>query len=127
MSLIGDGPPRSEGIAGALPARERNLVTAPGGCEKGDMSDARSACLARLREMEAALARMERELPDDVRGVGAEARRRVAEFCEQLAAGEGDLAQLAAALREISGMMDVLTARLLLAPWDPRPAPGPKS
>ena len=93
------------------------------------MSDARSACLARLREMDAALARMEQELPDDVRSVGAESRRKVVGFCEQLAAAgsDADLAQLSAGLREISAMMDVLTARLLLAPWDPQPGPGPKS
>jgi hypothetical protein len=91
------------------------------------MSKARRACLARLHEMDAALARMERELPDDVRSFGAEARRKVAAFCAQLAAGEEDLGPLSAGLREISGMMDVLTARLLLAPWDGRPRTGPKS
>ena len=90
------------------------------------MSKARRACLARLHEMDAALARMERELPDDVRSLGAEARRKVAGYCAQLAAGE-DLGPLSAGLREISGMMDVLTARLLLAPWDGRPRAGPKS
>lgn len=91
------------------------------------MSKARRACLARLHEMDAALARMERELPDDVRSLGADARRKVAGFCARLAAGEEDLAPLTAGLREISAMMDVLTARLLLAPWDGRPRTGPKS
>jgi hypothetical protein len=89
------------------------------------MSDARRACLARLHEMDEALARMELELPDDVRGLGAEARRKVAGFCARLAAGEEDLAPLTAGLREISLLMDVLTTRLLLAPWE-APA-GPKS
>ncbi len=76
------------------------------------------ACLARLQEMDAALARMERELPDDVRPVGAEARKRVAIWLDRLAAGGVDLAQFSEAMREISGMMDALTSRLLLAPWD---------
>lgn len=89
--------------------------------------DSRSACLARLREMDDALARMEQELPDDMRALGAEARRKVAGFRERLAAGESGLEDLAAGLREIAGMMDVLTARLLLVPWDARPLPGPKS
>jgi len=40
------------------------------------MDDSQRACLARLHEMDAALARMERELPDDVRSFGAEARRK---------------------------------------------------
>ncbi len=96
-------------------------------CEKEVMADPRSACLARLREMDAALERMEQELPDDVRGVGAEARRALAGFSARLAAGDADLGQLAAALREIAGMMDVLAGRLLNAGWEPRPPPGPKS
>ena len=91
------------------------------------MSDARSACLARLREMDAALERMENELPDDVRGVGAEARRKVADFRERFAAGEADLGQLASALQEIAAMLDVLAARLLCGEWEPAPPRGPKS
>ena len=80
------------------------------------------ACLARLHEMDAALARMEKELPDDVRSVGAEARKRVAHWLARLAVGGVELDQFTEAMREISGMMDALTARLLLAPWDgPRP------
>ena len=39
--------------------------------------DSERACLARLQEMDAALARMELELPDDVRPIGSEARKRV--------------------------------------------------
>ena len=91
------------------------------------MSDARSACLARLREMDAALERMENELPDDVRRVGAEARRKVADFRERFAAGEADLGQLASALQEIAAMLDVLAARLLCGEWEPAPPRGPKS
>jgi hypothetical protein len=81
------------------------------------------ACLFRLQEMDAALQRMERELPEDVRQVGVEARKRVAIWLERLAAGGVELSQFTEALREISGMMDALTARLLLAPWD-GPKPG---
>jgi hypothetical protein len=83
------------------------------------MSDhAQRACLARLQEMDAALARMEAELPDDVRSVGADARRRVRVWLRRLSGEGADLAGLEDALREISGLMDALTARLLLAPWD---------
>jgi hypothetical protein len=89
--------------------------------------DSARACLARLREMDAALARMERELPDDVRPIGAEARRRVAFWLERIGAGGADLSQLSDAMREISGMMDSLTARLLLVPWDGPPDPRLKS
>jgi len=84
------------------------------------------ACIARLQEMDAALARMERELPDDVLQVGAEARKRVALWLARLAAGGVELSQFTEAMREISGMMDGLTARLLLVPWD-GPRAGPKS
>lgn len=80
------------------------------------------ACLARLHEMDSALARMIRELPRDVRPMGTEARKRVAVWLDRLAAGGADLAQFSAAMQEISGMMDALTTRLLLAPWD-GPAP----
>lgn len=80
------------------------------------------ACLARLYEMDAALARMQRELPDDVKSLGAEARQRVAIWLDRMATGGVELEQFSEAMREISGMMDALTARLLLAPWD-GPAP----
>lgn len=85
------------------------------------------ACLARLQEMDAALARMQRELPDDVRSLGVEARRKVAVWLDLLAAGSADLSRLPEAMREISGMMDALTARLLLVPWDGPRRSGPKS
>lgn len=81
------------------------------------------ACLVRLQEMDLALARMEEELPDDVRALGAEARGRVAEWLSRLAEGGVDLAQFSAAMQEISTLMDALSARLLLAPWEaPQPA-----
>ena len=85
--------------------------------------DSERACIARLQEMDAALRRMERELPDDVRQVGAEARKRVASWLSRLAVGGVDLAQFNEGMREISGMMDALTSRLLMAPWE---APQPK-
>ena len=91
------------------------------------MSDARRACLARLHEMDAALLRMEGVLPDDVRAFGAQVRQRVAAWRERLAVGEADLSQLTDVLSEISGLMDALTARLLLAPWDGPKRTGPKS
>jgi hypothetical protein len=56
--------------------------------------------------------------PDDVRALGAEARRKVAVWLDLLAAGGADLNRLTEAMRELSGMMDALTARLLLTPWD---------
>jgi hypothetical protein len=90
-------------------------------------TDSERACLLRLREMDAALARMERELPDDVRAVGADARSKVAVWLDLLAAGGADLEKLKDAMREISGMMDALTARLLLAPWEGPRRPGFKS
>lgn len=86
------------------------------------------ACLARLYEMDAALERMECELPDDVRPVGAEARRRVRDWLARLGAGDADLRGLTEAMGDISRMMDALTARLLLVPWDGHPPGGqPKS
>jgi hypothetical protein len=75
--------------------------------------------------MDAALQQMELELPDDVRAVGAEARRRVHDCLRTLGSG-GDpgFESLTAAVREISRMMDSLTARLLLVPWDGHPKRG---
>jgi len=84
--------------------------------------ESRSACLARLQEMDAALERMELELPDDVRAVGAEARRHVHDCLRRLGSGgDPDLRALTEAVREISRMIDALTARLLLVPWDGHP------
>lgn len=81
-------------------------------------SESERACLARLQEMDDALARMEDELPDDMLPLGAEARKRVGFWLQRIAGGGADLSQLVEAMRDISGMMDALTARLLLVPWD---------
>ena len=86
--------------------------------------DSARACLARLYEMDAALELMEVELPDDVRPVGAEARRRVHSWLTRLGGGDADLRGLTEAMRDISRMMDALTARLLLVPWDGHPPAG---
>ena len=92
------------------------------------MSDRRSeserACLARLSEMDQALELMQRELPEDVQPVGEQARRTVHLWLDKLAQGGADLAQLTEAMREISGLMDALTARLLLVPWEAPPEKG---
>ena len=80
--------------------------------------DSERACIARLHEMDAALARMEKELPDDVRSVGAEARKRVAYWLARLATGGVELSDFTEAMRQISGMMDALTARLLMNAWE---------
>jgi hypothetical protein len=86
------------------------------------MSDSRSdserACLARLSEMDEALARMERELPQDMRPIGQRARTTVRLWLDRLAQGGADLRELSAAMREISGLMDALTERLLLLPLE---------
>ena len=86
--------------------------------------DSARACLARLYEMDAALEQMEVELPDDVRPLGAEARRRVHSWLTRLSGGDADLRGLTDAMRDISRMMDALTARLLLVPWDGHPPAG---
>ncbi len=80
--------------------------------------DSARACLARLYEMDAALERMEPELPDDMRPLGAEARRRVHAWLARLGGGDSDLGGLTDEMEDISRMMDALTARLLLVPWD---------
>jgi len=92
--------------------------------ERSPSPDSARACLARLYEMDAALARMEPELPDDMRPLGAEARRRVHTWLARLGAGDSDLEGLTDAMSEISRMMDALTARLLLVPWDGHPQSG---
>jgi len=84
------------------------------------------ACLARLSEMERTLAEMEPGLPDDMKPLGAEARRRVARWLHELAGGGADLGGLTAAMAELAEMMNALTARLLLKPWDGQPR-GPRS
>ncbi|MBS2023849.1 MAG: hypothetical protein JST92_15705 [Deltaproteobacteria bacterium] len=90
-------------------------------------SQAERNCLARLVEMGDALDKMVKELPDDVVPLGQKARSRVAEWQIRIAQGGADLAQLTEAMTEISGMMDALTARLLLVPWDGQKAGTLKS
>ena len=84
----------------------------------GHRSESERACISRLQEMADALSRMEDELPDDMLPLGAEARKRVSFWLRRIAAGGADLTQLVDAMHDISGMMDALTARLLLVPWD---------
>ncbi len=86
--------------------------------------DAEQACLVRLVEMDEALRLMQAELPEDVQPVGEEARRTVALWKGKLAQGGADLSQLTTAMDEVSGLMDALTARLLLVPWDGHPNRG---
>jgi hypothetical protein len=81
------------------------------------------ACLARLTELDAALARMQLELPDDARPLGEEARRKVKVWLSRLGEGGADLGALTSDLEQIGGLMDALTARLLLVPWDGHPTP----
>lgn len=90
-------------------------------------SQSERACLVRLQEMDTALQRMARELPEDVQAVGAQARERVGFWLRRIAAGGADLSALTEAMQEISVLMDALTARLLLAPWDGPRDPGQKN
>ena len=92
-----------------------------------DRTASERACLARLAEMDDALELMQQELPDDVQPVGEQARRTVAIWKQKLAQGGADLGQLSVAMGEISGLMDALTARLLLVPWEGHPVKGPPS
>jgi hypothetical protein len=91
----------------------------------GPTTRAERACLARLTEMDAALARLQLELPDDALPLGEEARRRVKVWLSRLGEGGADLKSLSSELEEIGGLIDALTARLLLVPWGGHPAaPG---
>lgn len=86
------------------------------------MTESARACLARLHEMDSALEHMEHELPDDVRSIGAAARKRVAVCVSRLTVDGAQPDELSEALRDVSQMMDALTARLLFVPWEtPRP------
>lgn len=93
----------------------------------GPQSETERACLARLCEMDDALELMQRELPDDVQVVGEQARRMVALWRGKLSQGGADLQELTAAMNQVSGLMDALTARLLLVPWEAPPQRGPAS
>ncbi|GAC1347445.1 MAG: hypothetical protein NVS2B9_14480 [Myxococcales bacterium] len=85
------------------------------------MRDEEAACLSRLTEMDRALELLEAELPEDARPIGAQARATVAIWRTRLSAGGADLQALSAAVGEIASLIDALTARLLLAPWDGHP------
>lgn len=87
-------------------------------------TDAEQACLARLVEMDEALRLMQPELLEDVQPVGEQARSTVALWKARLAQGGADLSQLTVAMNEVSELMDALTARLLLVPWDGHPNRG---
>lgn len=84
-------------------------------------SESERACLARLVEMEAALRAMVAELPPDSVPLGEEALAKVLEWKLRLGQGGADLEALSGAMSGISELMDALTSRLLLQPWD-----GPK-
>ena len=64
---------------------------------------------------------MEPQLPDDMKALGSEARRRVSLWLGKLAQPCADLGELSVAMAELTQMMDALTARLLLRPWNTRP------
>jgi hypothetical protein len=83
-------------------------------------SQSERACLERLSAMDRSLAEMEPQLPEDMKPLGAEARLRVSLWLGKLAQGGADLESLATAMAELTLMMDALTARLLLQPWDAR-------
>lgn len=74
--------------------------------------------------MDRALGEMEPQLPDDMKPLGTEARRRVSLWLGKLAVGDADLAELTSTMAELTLMMDAMTARLLLQPWDARTPRG---
>ena len=74
--------------------------------------------------MDEALARMQGELPEDVRALGNRAREQVRFWQQKLGQGGADLEALSAAMRELSSLMEALAARLLLQPWDPSAGPS---
>jgi hypothetical protein len=87
------------------------------------MNESETACLARLTEMDRALELMQAELPDDALPIGDEARAKVRVWMTRLAEGGADLGALSLDLVEIGSLMDELTARLLLVPWEGHPKP----
>jgi len=95
-----------------------------------DPADSRAqterSCLARLAEMDRSLREMEPALPEDVRPIGAEARRGVSFWLQRLAQGGADLQALTASMADLAKLMEALTRRLLLEPWDGAPK-GPRS
>ena len=74
-----------------------------------------------------ALSEMAPQLPADVRGLGAEARKQVSFWLGRMAAGGADLGELSSAMAQLAELMNALTARLLLAPWSGHAERGPKS
>jgi hypothetical protein len=92
----------------------------------GGRAQTERECMSRLYQMEVALAEMEPQLPDDMRALGAEARQRVSFWLTRIGAGGADLQALSSAMAELTSLMESLTARLLLAPWD-NTSRGPRS
>lgn len=89
----------------------------------GGQSESEKACLLRLTEMEVALLAMVRELPDDVVPLGEKAQSLVKTWQLRIAQGGADLGKLTDAMLQITLLMDALTSRLLLVPWE-GPAKG---
>ena len=96
------------------------------GSDSPGRAETERECMARLYEMERTLAEMEPQLPDDMRALGAEARRRVAFWLGRIGNGGADLQALSSAMGELKALMGSLTERLLLLPWD-RGTSGPRS
>jgi hypothetical protein len=82
-------------------------------------TESEQLCLFRLTEMDEALARMQRELPEDIQVLGDRARSQVQLWQGKIAQGGADLEQLSVAMRELTALLEALAARLLLQPWDP--------
>ncbi len=81
-------------------------------------SEAERMCLARLAEMDAALTRMQGQLPEDSRLLGESALVQVRLWQGRLGQGSVDLNELADAMRELSSWLEALAARLVLTPWE---------
>jgi len=92
----------------------------------GARTQTERSCLARLCEMDRSLGEMEPALPEDVRAIGTEARRGVSFWLQRLAQGGADLEALTASMADLAKLMDALTRRLLLRPWNGEPQ-GPRS
>jgi hypothetical protein len=82
-------------------------------------AESEQLCLLRLTEMDEALARMQRELPEDIQVLGDRARSQVQLWQQRVARGGADLEQLSVAMRELTTLLEALAARLLLQPWAP--------
>jgi hypothetical protein len=84
-------------------------------------SEAERLCLSRLAEMDAALTRMQGQLPDDSRLLGESALAQVRLWQGRLGQGGVDLTALSEAMRELSSWLEALAARLVLTPWERAP------